>query len=148
VSVFVSYAHKDRDVFARLQVHLGGLVHSIDRLDIWTDERIEGSDVWRDEIDSALQAATCAVLLVSADFLASKFVSQHELPQLLDAAQQGRLKVFWLKAESGFVPDKISRYQSLYPPDQPLGTLDGDLLEAALEKAMATLVAKLAPEAP
>ena len=64
-------------------MHLSGLTHSIDDLDVWTDDRIDAGDVWRDEIDRALSEATCAVLLVSADFLSSQFVNDHELPVLL-----------------------------------------------------------------
>jgi hypothetical protein len=147
IRIFVSYAHADDVLFARVNVHLGGLVHSIDGLDIWTDDRIDPGDVWRSDIDQALQRATCAVLLVSADFLNSRFVSAHELPQLLDAAQSGNLKVFWLKAESGLVPPKISRYQALFPPMRPLGTLAPDDLEAALEQAMEKLLELLGPSA-
>ena len=143
--IFVSYAHADDDIFDRLRVHLSGLTHSIDDLDVWTDDRIDAGDVWRDEIDRALDAATCAVLLVSADFLSSRFVNDHELPVLLEAAHGAQLQVFWLKARGVLVPDKITRYQALHDPKRPLAALGPEELETALAAAMEALSAKLGP---
>ncbi len=140
-SIFVSYAHADNEVFQRVRVHLEGLVHSVG-VDVWTDKRIEAGEVWHQEIDGALATATCAVLLVSADFLASRFVRESELPQLLAAAESDRFKVFWMKVEPGLVPEKITRFQALHL-DPPLGTLGKDELETALEEAMATLSKRL-----
>lgn len=136
-SVFVSYSHKDTAVFVRLQVHLEGLVHSDADIDIWTDERIAPSDDWRAEISAALDDADFLVLLVSADFLASKFVKDEELPLLEKASERG-LKVFWLKAQPGFVPRKITRFQALHK-SPPLGKMSEGDMESALEQAIEKL---------
>ena len=41
---------------------------------------------WRDEIAQALETACCAVLLVSANFLASDFCQEEELSRLFQRA--------------------------------------------------------------
>jgi hypothetical protein len=53
---------------------------------------LRAGDKWKREIEKALQRATAAVLLVSADFLASDFITDNELPPLLkNAEEQGRV---------------------------------------------------------
>jgi TIR domain len=136
--IFVSYAHSDQEIFRRIRVHLDGLVVSENELEIWSDDRIEAGEDWRNEIEAALDAANIGLLLLSADFLASKFIKTSELPVLLDAATERGLRVFWIVVESVDVPDPIRRYQALHK-EPPLGTLKSDKLEAALASVMGTL---------
>ena len=80
--VFVSYSHADAEHLQRLRVHLrpferAGLV------DVWADTRLRPGQRWRQEIELALERAAVSILLVSADFLASDFVADNELPPLL-----------------------------------------------------------------
>ncbi len=49
-------------------------------MDIREDTRIRAGSKWRDEIRAAVERANVAVLIVSADFLASDFVRMNELP--------------------------------------------------------------------
>ena len=73
ISVFVSYSHRDEKWLERLQVHLKPLVRAGD-IDLWDDTQIRSGEDWKAKIDQALGSARFAVLLVSADFLASDFI--------------------------------------------------------------------------
>jgi hypothetical protein len=90
--VFVSYSHKNGRLLERLLVHLKPLERS-KQIDVWSDMRLKVGDDWRHEIEVALDRAQVAILLVSADFLASDFITRVELPSLLQAAAKRKCKV-------------------------------------------------------
>jgi hypothetical protein len=90
--VFISYSHKDvawKDrVLEQLRVlELAG------ELIVWDDERIEDGDEWLLDIETAMNAAEVAVLLISADFLTSPFIRRSEIPRLLGRRQTEGLRV-------------------------------------------------------
>lgn len=85
--IFISYSHEDRRWIERIRVHLKPLAREYN-LDVWDDGRISAGSAWQEEIEQAIDTAGAAVLLVSADFLASDFVHEVELPKLLEKAEQ------------------------------------------------------------
>ena len=80
--IFISYSHKDQEYLNRILVHLKPIGKE-DEIDTWSDLRLRPGDQWRKEIALALDQAAVAILLVSADFLASDFIVENELPPLL-----------------------------------------------------------------
>ncbi len=76
VEVFCSYAHEDEPLCEDLQRHLKALEH-INLIRPWHDRRISPGAEWERAIAAQLQAAEIIVLLVSPDFLASKYCN-HE----------------------------------------------------------------------
>lgn len=113
-AIFISYSHADADWLKRLRVHLKPLEREYG-LDIWDDTRIKAGSRWRQEIKRALDAADAAVLLVSADFLASDFIRNDELPPLLLGAERRGIAILpVILSPCRFErEDAISRFQSV-----------------------------------
>lgn len=92
-TVFISYSHKDEDWKERFVTHLG-VLHNQGLLDLWEDRRIAAGDEWYQEIEEAMNAASIAIMLVSANFLNSKFILTEEVPRLLQHRAEKGLRVF------------------------------------------------------
>jgi formylglycine-generating enzyme required for sulfatase activity len=132
--LFISYSHVDRQWVDRLQKTIQPMVRS-HGLRLWDDSQIQPGDKWREEIETALAAAKVALLLVSPDFLASEFVSNSELPQLLAAAEEEGLRILWVPVRPSLVRrTPISAYQGLGDPGRPLARMDPVEQEEALVK--------------
>lgn len=121
--VFISYSHKDREWLERLRVHLKPLKGT---LDAWDDTRIRPGDEWRAEIHAALATARVAVLLVSADFVASDFIIGEELPALLRSARaEGtELLVVVLSPAMLSAVEGLADIQTVNDPREPLIGMD------------------------
>lgn len=119
--VFISYSHADVDWLRRLQVHLIPLERERG-FQFWDDSRIRPGDEWRRQIREAIATAKVAVLLVSADFLASPFIMGNELPALLAAASdEGAIVLAVIVSPCRYVEtETISRFQAANPPSRPL----------------------------
>lgn len=117
--VFISYSHKDGKWLERLRVHLKPLKKTIDS---WDDGRIKPGSVWLEEITAALDEARAAILLVSADFLASDFITGVELPALLKSAREGGTEILLvILSPSQFSSvEALSKYQTVNDPKTPL----------------------------
>lgn len=131
-SVFVSYSHADAAWLERLKVHLRPLVRK-GALNLWDDTRISPGQAWQEEVAAALARARVAVLLVSADFLASDFVVNNELPPLLHRAASGGVLILPVMiGHCLWEREELARYQCVNPPDRPLSSMTTADAEAVL----------------
>jgi len=123
--VFVSYSHRDADFLNRLLIHLRPL-EKRGLIDPWSDKRIAAGEKWRDEIAKALEQARVAILLISADFLASDFIMENELPPLLKTAdKKGTVILPMVLSPCRFTREKsLSTFQSINAPDEPLSGME------------------------
>jgi hypothetical protein len=138
--VFVSYSHRDKKWLQRLQVHLKPLVRAGD-IDLWDDTRIRPGADWKAQIDRALASARVAVLLVSADFLASDFIQDQELAVLLEAAERRGTRILpVILSHSLFTDSPLGRFQAINAPDKPLE----QLTKAGRDKALSDLARAIA----
>ena len=134
--VFVSYSHRDKRWLDRVLVHLKPLERA-GTLAVWSDTRISAGDDWRREIRAAVETARVALLLVSADFLASDFITRNELPPLLSAARKKGLvilPVILSPCRYAQTP-ALASLQSVNPPSKPLSALS----KAASEQYLLSL---------
>ncbi len=90
--VFISYAHNDEKHRKYLVEHLQVLENQ-QLIDIWDDRSIGAGQNWYDEINRELQSCKVAVFLVSPAFLGSKFITNVEVPKLLERHQQQGMHV-------------------------------------------------------
>ena len=102
----------------------------------WDDTMIAPGDKWQKEISMALARAKVAVLLVSAEFLASDFIVQRELPHLLSAAENdGVVIIPLILSPCAFdTIDDLCQFQSVNLPTQPLAALSKNKREEVLVK--------------
>lgn len=121
--VFISYSHRDREWLERLRVHLKPLKGS---LDVWDDTRIDPGAPWREEIHAALAEARVAILLVSADFVASDFIIAEELPVLLRAARAGGTEILIVVLSPAMLSavEGLADFQAVNDPQAPLIGMD------------------------
>lgn len=119
--VFISYSHKDKNYLERLTVHLKPLEKK-GLIDAWSDTRISAGDLWKKEIEKALRETQVAILLVSADFLASDFIVDNELPPLLEAAaNDGATVIPVILKPCRFTREAtIAKFQAINSPEEPL----------------------------
>jgi len=91
-TVFISYSHVDEAWKDRLVKRLGALTVK-GELEVWNDRRIGAGEKWYRAIQAALVRARIAVLLISSDFLGSKFILEKEVPVILARQEAGLLVV-------------------------------------------------------
>ena len=136
--IFVSYSHADRNWLGRLQQVLGNVAGGI-RVAFWDDTRIVPGSRWQGEIKEALDTAAAAVLLLSPAFFRSRFIAEHELPQVLGAAGRGETVVLPVVLSACDPSPVTAFYQSVNDPALPLDSLDEAGRDAVWQRLSACL---------
>lgn len=150
-SIFISYSHKDKKYLDRLMVHLRPLEKD-GLIDLWVDTKLKSGDKWEVEIGNALKHTHAAILLVSADFLASGFIVDNELPPLLKKAERDGTKIIPVIVKPcRFARDKnLSMFQAINDPSKPIIKLSSaerekiyDRISNEIEAIMSKVDAKI-----
>ncbi len=97
VHVFVSYAREDKrwlDPEYRFNL-IPFLSESLRRHNVvfWFDAELKPGDEYKRNIDSEIDQAQIAILVVSQHFLNSEFIESREMPRIAGRAQQGKMVV-------------------------------------------------------
>lgn len=88
VEVFISYAHKDEELRDQLAKFLAILVHQ-NLIAPWHGRQIMPGEDWEEKIDTHLNSAQMILLLVSTDFLASRYCYGVEFKRAMERREAG-----------------------------------------------------------
>jgi tetratricopeptide (TPR) repeat protein len=90
--IFISYSHKDEEWKDKVVSYLKNLEMK-DYCNFWDDRKIEVGDDWFIEIETALNEAHIAIMMITTDFLASNFIRNEEIPRILYRRRKEGLRV-------------------------------------------------------
>jgi hypothetical protein len=148
--LFISYSHADIDWLNKLKRHVKPLVRD-GHVNCWDDSHIQSGDDWQREIRTPLDTARAAVLLISADFFASDYINESELPPLLAAAQaEGTriLPVIISACRFARTPE-LARFQAVNSVDRPLKGMtevDQENVFDSLARTIESVFSKASPQ--
>lgn len=91
-SIFFSYSHKDEDLRDELEKHLSMLKRE-GLIAAWHDRKIPAGDEVDSTIDEKMETADVVLVLVSSDFLASRYCYDVELHRAIQRHEQRTARV-------------------------------------------------------
>lgn len=92
LEVFISYSHQDENLRVELDKHLS-ILQQQDIIKPWQDRKISAGTEWEGQIDDHLGRANIILLLISADFLSSKYCYDIELKRAMERHEAGEARV-------------------------------------------------------
>lgn len=124
--VFISYCQKDKEHAQRLKTHFA-YYEQKGTVEIWDDTKIAPGALWQEEMKKAIARTRVVLLLVSADYLASQFITENELPPLLHAAStEGATIIPVIVSACAFADSELACFQTVNSPEKPLSGLRWD----------------------
>jgi hypothetical protein len=92
ISLFYSYSKRDKALRDKLETHLS-LLQDQRVISGWHDRRIEAGTEWDGAISGHLEEAGIILLLVSADFLATRYIRDKEIARAMERHEAGTARV-------------------------------------------------------
>lgn len=92
VRVFISYSHKDEELRDKLDTHLSNLRWD-GVISSWYDRQLTAGMEWDDKIKTELESSDIILLLISPDFIASKYCRDVEIPMALQQHESKQASV-------------------------------------------------------
>lgn len=121
--VFISYSHKNPRILDRLITELSGQWDQ-SSFGVWSDRDIFAGEKWKESIAGALRNSGVAILLVTPEFLASRFIKEVEIPTLLRQQATAGLQVLWIAcSHCAYKRTFLNDFQCANDPSSPLDTL-------------------------
>lgn len=126
ISLFYSYSHNDKAMKKKLESHLS-ILQDQGFLESWSDTKILPGDEWDHEINKNLETADIILLLVSSDFINSKYIKTVELKTALErhAKREARVIPVILKNCLWQIAD-FARLQALPANGKPVEKWDSE----------------------
>lgn len=136
--IFISYCHADVEYLQKMKRHFSILR---DKVKIWDDTHILAGDEWKQKIKVALSKARIAILLISADFLSSRFITEFEVPHLLDVAKSEGAVILPVILKPCLFSEypELSKFQSINSPSRALSQMS----ESDQEETFVSLTLRL-----
>ena len=129
--VFVRDAREDREFVDELAMYLRPGVRA-DRLRLFDDSMIPAGARWGEVIEDELLDAAVCVLLVSQYFFDSDFISEHELPRIVERAHENETRLIWIPVRHSTVgTSPLWEFQSARSPSEPISSISPSDREAA-----------------
>ncbi|WP_415907389.1 toll/interleukin-1 receptor domain-containing protein [Oleiharenicola sp. Vm1] len=88
LKIFISYCHADEPLKIELAKHLTPLKH-LNLVDVWHDRKIPAGGDWEHVISKNLEEADIVLLLVSIDFINSRYCYDIELERAIERHEEG-----------------------------------------------------------
>jgi hypothetical protein len=155
--IFISYAREDQPWCDQIMRYLQPAERS-GKVSIWADTEIQAGQDWEDQIEDSLNRATLGLLLITPHFLASKYVSEKELPFLLQRMQDKQLTIVPIMIEKALVeyadykfPDpksgphqiRLSDLQIEMHEGKPISLLDKPTQNLFIDKLAQTILTRV-----
>ena len=122
--VFICYARSNSYWKDLVLTHLKPYENYFDDIKTWSDDKIKKGGDWDAEIKSALQRAKAAILLETPEFLASNYIHNDELPEIMKAEHDRGLVIMRFPISSsavGITP--LARFNAVWESDVLLQNL-------------------------
>ncbi len=143
--IFISYSHKDTSYKDLILKHLS-VLSAKNEVSVWSDREIQPGHDWYEEITKAISGSNVALLLISADYLASSFIIKEEIPRLLKRQESSNLMIIPIIIRP--CPWRLVSFLSdlqMLPKD---GVSLSSLTESELDKNIADIVERIASTFP
>ncbi|WP_315823471.1 toll/interleukin-1 receptor domain-containing protein [Paraflavitalea speifideaquila] len=138
--VFLSYSHKDRAWFDKIQLMLAP-VEVFHGIKVWDDMEIIPGDFWENAIRTALSQTRVAICLVSNNFINSNYITTKELAYFMEEANKQNVRIFPI-AISRIIDQEypLKDIQYVNDPAQPLDELSDEKQHAVLSNMIQLLI--------
>jgi hypothetical protein len=120
IEVFISYSHRDESLRNKLGSHLSVLERK-NLVSIWHDRKIGPGEEWKGRIDDHLNSARIILLLISSDFIASKYCWDKEMVRAIQRHESGECRVIpIILRPTDWTDTPFGKFQALPKDSRPV----------------------------